>query len=65
MKELEEQIKKQNDKFSKLTEGESISNTESNYEDYKTKTYENGFELLNFTFENNILLKKNIFMKNL
>ena len=66
MKMIEEQINKQKEKYSKLYDGESVSNTESNIEDidYSTKI-ENGLALLAFLFKNNLAFKKLNFLEKL
>ena len=65
MKALEEQIKKQNEKYSKLNDGESVSNTESIEGELNPKIkIENGFALLIFIFKNNLAFKNYIFWKN-
>ena len=65
MKYLEEQINKQNEKYSKLKEGESISNTESIEGELNPKIkIENGFALLVFIFKNNLAFKKLYFLEN-
>ena len=64
MKVLEEQIKKQNEKYSKLNDGESVSNTESIEGELNPKIkIENGFALLAFIFKNNLAFKKLHFLE--
>jgi len=64
MKIIEEQINKQNEKYSKLNEGESVSNTESIVGDLDPKVkIENGFALLVFIFKNNLAFKKLYFLE--
>ena len=64
MKVLEEQINKQNEKYSKLYEGESVSNTESIEGELNPKIkIENGFALLVFIFKNNLAFKKLYFLE--
>ena len=64
MKIIEEQINKQNEKYSKLNEGESVSNTESIVGDFDPKVkIENGFSLLVFIFKNNLAFKKLDFLE--
>ena len=59
MKILDEQINKQNEKYSKLYDGKSVSNTESIEEDLNPQTrIENGLALLVFIFKNNLAFKK-------
>jgi len=65
MKMLEEQINKQNEKYSRLYEGESVSNTESIVGDLSPNTQiENGFAILSFVFKNNLAFKKLNFLEN-
>ena len=65
MKILDEQINKQNEKYSKLYDGKSVSNTESIEEDLNPQTrIENGFALLVFIFKNNLAFKKLHFLEN-
>ncbi len=67
MKMLEEQINKQNEKYSRLYEGESVSNTESIVGDLSLNTntqIENGFAILSFVFKNNLAFKKLNFLEN-
>ena len=64
MKTIEEKINKQNIKYSKLYDGESISNTESLISELNPNLHiENGVELLTFVFKNNLALKKLIFFE--
>ena len=64
MKILDEQINKQNEKYSKLYDGKSVSNTESIDEDLNPQTrIENGFALLVFIFKNNLAFKKLHFLE--
>ena len=63
MKNIEEKINKQNVKYSKLYDGESISNTESIISEINPNLQiENGFELLIFIFKNNLAFKKLYFI---
>ena len=63
MKLLEEQINKQNEKYSKIYDGESVSNTESIASSLSPNAQiENGVALLDFIFKNNIAYKKLIFL---
>ena len=65
MKMLEEQINKQNEKYSRLYEGESVSNTESIVGELNPNTQiENGFAILSFVFKNNLAFKKLNFLEN-
>ena len=65
MKILDEQINKQNEKYSKLYDGKSVSNTESIEEDLNPQArIENGFALLVFIFKNNLAFKKLHFLEN-
>ena len=65
MKILDEQINKQNEKYSKLYDGKSVSNTESIEEDLNPQTrIENGLALLVFIFKNNLAFKKLHFLEN-
>ena len=64
VKILDEQINKQNEKYSKLYDGKSVSNTESIEEDLNPQTrIENGFALLVFIFKNNLAFKKLLFLE--
>ena len=64
MKILDEQINKQNEKYSKLYDGKSISDTESIEEGLNPQTrIENGFALLVFIFKNNLAFKKLHFLE--
>ena len=64
MKTIEEQINKQNMKYSKLYDGESVSNTNSIVSDLNPNIQiENGFELLKFVFKNNLAFKKLNFLE--
>ena len=66
MKFIEEKINKQNIKYSKLYDGESISNTESIISELNPNMYiENGIELLMFVFKNNLTFKKLNFFETL
>ena len=66
MKNIEEKINKQNVKYSKLYDGESISNTESIISEINPNLQiENGFELLIFIFKNNLAFKKLYFIDKL
>ena len=66
MKTIEEQINKQNMKYSKLYDGESVSNTNSIVSELNPNIQiENGFELLKFIFKNNLAFKKLIFIEQL
>ena len=66
MKTIEEQINKQNMKYSKLYDGESVSNTNSIVSDLNPYIQiENGLELLKFIFKNNIAFKKLNFLEQL
>ena len=66
MKTIEEQINKQNMKYSKLYDGENVSNTNSIVSDLNPNIQiENGFELLKFIFKNNLAFKKLIFLEQL
>ena len=66
MKTLEEQINKQNEKYSRLYEGESVSNTESYAGDFNDDSQiENGLELLAFVFKNNLAFNKLHFLEKL
>ena len=64
MKNLDEQLTKQNEKFSRLYEGESVSNTESILDDINPQTQiENGLAILSFVFKNNLAFKKLNFLE--
>ena len=64
MKTIEEQINKQNMKYSKLYDGESVSNTNSIVSDLNPNIQiENGLELLKFIFKNNLSFKKLNFLE--
>ena len=64
MKTLDEQINRQNVKYSKLYDGESISNTESAISELNPNfQIENGFEILIFVFKNNLAFKKLYFLE--
>ena len=64
MKIIEEQINKQNEKYSKLNGGESVSNTESIVGELDPKDkIENGFALLAFIFKNNLAFNKLFFLE--
>ena len=66
MKSIEEKINKQNIKYSKLYDGESISNTESVISELNPNMHiENGIELLMFVFKNNLTFKKLNFFETL
>ena len=66
MKTIEEQINKQNMKYSKLYDGESVSNTNSIVSELNPNIQiENGFELLKFIFKYNLAFKKLIFIEQL
>ena len=64
MKTLDEKINRQNEKYSKLYDGEDVSNTESVISELNPNLQiENGFELLIFIFKNNLTFKKLNFLE--
>ena len=64
MKHLEEQISKQNDKYSRIYDGESVSNTDSILEGLNPNTQiENGLAILCFVFKNNLAFNKLSFIE--
>ena len=66
MKALEEQINRQNEKYSKLYDGESVSNTESIAGEFNADSQiENGLELLAFVFKNHLAFNKLNFLEQL